>query len=255
MHIHHDRETREAFIQKINEFCSTLRETHGLLNDHDGRPVFGFIHGNWALDNSRPDGRWCGLPGEIVLLRDLGCYADFTLPSLPSATQGGPVNQIFWASQTPQPKSFRKGIEATPGDGRRGDLLMITGPVALRFGGRLAPRVEMGEIAANDRPTPDRVRLWVDHAPQVGEDAFIKLYTHGAREDNADALLGTPAKAGGLEEMFRWLDALARERNIELRWASAYQMFRAVEGQTGTVKIDAPLAFAASSLHVGVSQA
>jgi hypothetical protein len=255
VHIHHDRETREGFIQKISDFCRILRETHGLLNDHDGRPVFGFIHGNWALDNSRPDGRWCGLSGELALLRDLGCYADFTMPSLPSATQGSIINQVYWASQTPRPRSFNKGIEAVPGAGRKGDLLMITGPVALRFGGRLAPRVEMGEIAANDRPTRDRVRLWVDHAPQVGEDAFIKLYTHGAREDNADALLGTAAKAGGLDEMFRWIDELARERNLELHWASAYQMFRAVESQTGPIRIDAPLASGASSLQVGASHA
>jgi hypothetical protein len=125
----------------------------------------------------------------------------------------------------------------------------------VRFGGRLVPRVEMGEIAANDPPTRDRVRLWLDHAPQVGEDAFIKVYTHGAREDNADALLGTAAKTGGLEEMFRWIDALARERNLELHWASAYKMFRAVESQTGPIRIDAPLVSGASSLQVGVSHA
>ena len=37
---------------------------------------FGFIHGNWCLDNSRADGRWCGLNNELILLRELGCYAD-----------------------------------------------------------------------------------------------------------------------------------------------------------------------------------
>jgi hypothetical protein len=42
---------------------------------------FGFIHGNWALDNSLPHGKSCGLDSEIALLRDLGCYGDFTMPS------------------------------------------------------------------------------------------------------------------------------------------------------------------------------
>ena len=34
-----------------------LTDDHGLLRQQDGRTVFGFIHGNWALDNSRPDGK------------------------------------------------------------------------------------------------------------------------------------------------------------------------------------------------------
>lgn len=243
VHLHHSDETRDSFLRRMTGFCRTLRDDHGLLHDHDGRMVFGFIHGNWALDNSRPDGRWCGLAGEIALLRDLGCYADFTMPSLPSATQGHVVNQVYWASQryshsqTPQPKSFDRGIEATPGGGRRGDLLMITGPVALRFKGRLAPRVEMGEIAHNDVPTKERVRLWLDHAPQVGGDAFVKLYTHGAREDNAAALLGSGRGESGLACLFRWFHELAAERSLELHWASAYDMFRAVERQTGPIQL------------------
>ena len=56
VHIHHDRETAEGFIRKIVGFCRRLRDDHGLLHDHNGRMVFGFIHGNWALDNSRPIG-------------------------------------------------------------------------------------------------------------------------------------------------------------------------------------------------------
>ncbi|WP_260703645.1 hypothetical protein [Edaphobacter flagellatus] len=235
VHIHHDQETREGFVQKMTEFCRCLREDHGLLHDHRGKMVFGFIHGNWALDNSRPDGRMCGVAGEIELLRDLGCYADFTMPSLPSPTQGKVVNQVYWCTQRQGGrKSYDGGVEATAGGGAQGDLLMITGPVGLRFGGgRLMPRVEMGEIAANDVPTKERVRLWLDVAPRVGEDVFVKLYTHGAREDNADALLGTATRASGLAEMFRWFREIADEDGIELHWASAYAMFCAVEAQTG----------------------
>ena len=233
VHIHHHQETSEGFIRKISDFCHRLRDDHGLLHNHHGRTVFGFIHGNWALDNARPDGLDCGLTGEIALLRDLGCYADFTMPSLPSPTQAHVINQIYWATQTSGPKSFDTGIEATVGGGSQGDLLMITGPVGVGFANRLFPRVEMGEIAANDLPTKQRAELWLDRGPRVGDDAFIKLYTHGAREDNADALLGTASRAGGLEQMFRWLHEITQQRGIELHWASAYEMFRAVEAQTG----------------------
>jgi hypothetical protein len=95
----------------------------------------------------------------------------------------------------------------------------------------------MGEIAANDPPTDYRVRRWLDLAPRIGGDIFVKLYTHGAREDNADALLGTPTGAGGLQQMFGWLHEIAAERQIEVRWASAYQMFTAVEALTGPLNL------------------
>ena len=233
VHIHHDKETPAGFIEKMSTFCRTLRENHGLLHDHNGRMVFGFIHGNWALDNSRPDGRWCGLTGEIELLRDLGCYADFTMPSVPSPTQGRVINKVYWCTGTPgRPKAFDRGIEATVGGGTQGDLLMITGPLGLRYSGRLIPRMEMGEIAVNDPPTPYRVKRWLDLAPRVGGDIFLKLYAHGAREDNADTLLGTATKPSGLQQMFQWLHEAAQERQIELHWASAYEMFCAVEALT-----------------------
>jgi len=128
VHLHHDNELRDSFIQKITDYSRRLTCDHGLLHQQDGRTVFGFIHGNWALDNSRPDGKWCGLNGEIALLRDLGCYADFTMPSAPSATQGRVLNQIYWCTNNAgnRPKSFDRGIEATVGGGRQGDLLNST---------------------------------------------------------------------------------------------------------------------------------
>jgi hypothetical protein len=233
VHIHHDKDTATSFVSKMSSFCRTLREHHGLLHDHNGSLVFGFIHGNWALDNSHPAGIGCGVTGEIELLRDLGCYADFTMPSIPSPTQGRVINQVYWCTGTPgRPKAFDRGIEATVGGGTQGDLLMITGPLGLRYSGRLIPRLEMGEIAANDPPTKYRVKRWLDLAPRIGGEIFLKLYTHGAREDNADVLLGTPAKASGLQEMFQWLHEAAQERRIELHWASAYEMFRATEALT-----------------------
>jgi hypothetical protein len=226
VHLHHDNEQRDSFIQKVTEFCRRLTEEHGLLRQQDGRTVFGFIHGNWALDNSRPDGRWCGLNGEIALLRDLGCYADFTMPSIPSATQGRVINQIYWCTSNPdnRPKSFDRGIVATANGGRQGDLLMITGPVGLRFAGRLMPRVETGEIAGYDMPTPARVARWFDLAPAIGDDLFIKLYTHGAPEKNLHPLLNE-----GLGNLFRWVAQEANRRGIEIHWATAWEMYQAAD--------------------------
>jgi hypothetical protein len=224
VHLHHDKEQRDSFIRKVTEFCRRLRDDHGLLHQQDGRTVFGFIHGNWALDNSRPDGKWCGLNGEIALLRDLGCYADFTMPSIPSPTQGRIVNRIYWCTNNSgnRPKSYDCGIEATVGGGKRGDLLMMTGPLGVRFGERLLPRLEAGELAGYDMPAPSRARQWFDLAPTIGDDLFLKLYTHGAQEWNSEPLLN-----GGLGNLFHWLAEEADRRGIEIHWATAWQMFQA----------------------------
>ncbi|MGD0730457.1 MAG: hypothetical protein ABR956_04280 [Terracidiphilus sp.] len=229
VHLHHENEQRDSFIQKVTEFCRRLTNDHGLLRQQNGRTIFGFVHGNWALDNSRPDGKHCGLNGEIALLRDLGCYADFTMPSIPSPTQARIVNQIYWCTNNAgnRPRSFDRGVEATVGGGTRGDLLMITGPIGVRWGTRLVPRLEAGEIAGYDMPTSSRARQWFDLAPTIGDDLFLKLYTHGAREKNFEPLLG-----GGLSSLFSWLAEEAQRRGIEIHWVTAYGMYRAIDSLT-----------------------
>ena len=230
VHLHHFNDTAENFAHKVQLFTRQLHEDHGLLHQHNGRLVFGFIHGNWALDNSHPEGFGCGVTGELQILRNLGCYADFTMPSLPSPTQSRIINKIYWTTGDPnRPRGFDHGVEATVGGGTRGDLLMITGPTGIRYRERLVPRLETGELAVYDLPTPYRVKRWLDLAPRVGDDIFLKLYGHSAREDNAAALLGNGTNQGALASMFTWIHQAARERNLELHWASAFQMFCAVD--------------------------
>jgi hypothetical protein len=231
IHLHHFNDNAASFAEKIRVFKRQLHEEHGLLHHHKGQLVFGFIHGNWALDNSHPTGHGCGVTGELQLLRDLGCYADFTMPSAPSATQSRIVNQIYWTTGDPaRPRGFDSGVQATVGGGTRGDLLMITGPVGLRLRERLLPRLEFGELAANDPPTPYRVERWLALAPRIGDDIFLKLYGHSAREDNARTLLGSsPADPGALASMFRWIHQAAARHSLELHWASAFEMFQAAD--------------------------
>jgi hypothetical protein len=225
VHIHHDREGRENFIDRMTQFCKVLFNEHGLLRKVKDKISFGFIHGNWALDNSLPDGRWCGLNDEITILRDLGCYSDFTMPSGNSASQARTVNTIYWCKDDPEkPKSYDYGTPLRVGGGVEGDLLMIPGPLGLRWTERLVPRLETGEVASNDVPTPYRVARWFDLAPRIGDDIFIKLYTHGTQERNSSVLL-----KGVLDDLWKLIAAEAANRKCQYYFVSAWQLYLAVD--------------------------
>src|ERR1700730_12942863 len=228
VHLHHNGEGQQNFVDRISGFTETLFSRHGLLRKHNGNTIFGFIHGLWALDNSLPSGRWCGLNNEITLLRDLGCYADFTLPSAPSPAQTHMMNTIYWASDDPlRPKSHDTGVPVTPGETSVGDLLMIPGPLTLNWSSRklgLLPRLETGELAASNPMTRQRVRLWLKYAPRIGDDLFIKLFAHGARDDNAAQLLERD-----LDLTFQFLWSECEEYGSTLRYVTAWKMRDAVE--------------------------
>jgi hypothetical protein len=229
VHIHHDREGRDNFIARMRSFCETLYRDHGLLRLADGKIRFAFIHGNWALDNSLPGGQWCGLNDEISILRDLGCYADFTMPSGNSPSQARTVNQIYWATDDHDaPKSYDSGSPVSAVSGSTGDLLMIPGPFGLRWRNRILPRMETGELAGNDPATEYRVKRWLDLAPRIGHDLFLKLYSHGTQERNSSLLLN-----GGLQHALTLLSEGCERRGVELHYVSAWQMYQQIMRSSG----------------------
>jgi hypothetical protein len=224
IHLHHDGEGEQNFLDRMAGFQEILFHKHGLLRKHNGKIAFGFIHGNWALDNSLPNGRWCGLNNEITLLERLGCYADFTMPSGASPAQASLVNTIYWAIDDPlRPKSYDHGPRLGEGDKAMG-LLMIPGPFGLRWAERLVPRIEKGEIACYDLPSRYRVRRWLDLAPRLGSDVFIKLFTHGTQERNSSALLPR-----GLDTLFEVVSAECASRDCHFFYVSCWEMYQAIE--------------------------
>jgi hypothetical protein len=232
IHLHHDNDTSENLRKTLVEYKNCLYEDHGLLSvrDDTGEISYGFIHGNWALDNSRPDGRWCGVNDEIDILRDTGCYADFTMPSAPSDTQTRKVNSIYYALDDPKrPKSHDKGIDARMGVGGKG-LLLVQGPLGFdwcrrKFG--ILPRIENGGLGDNNRPSIDRISIWIDeriHIIDCPTWAFVKIYTHGAQEHMMKMLFDN----GGFHSLFSGLDAVALKRNIHLHYVSAREMVNVI---------------------------
>jgi hypothetical protein len=102
----------------------------------------------------------------------------------------------------------------------------VTGPLGLTLGaaGRRKPQLENGDLAHYRPPARHRVAAWLWLAPRIEDHAFIKLFSHGAQEKNAACLL-----EGGLDGMFRDLAELCAARSIELRYVTAWEMWRVVE--------------------------
>ncbi|HXS03353.1 MAG TPA: hypothetical protein VN731_02675 [Rhodanobacter sp.] len=202
IHLHHDDDTPENFKLTITRFNELLHERHGALSrdPSTGQLRFGFIHGNWSLDNSRADGRWCGINNELILLRELGCYADFTLPSAPSDTQTRMINAIYYATDDPlRPKSHDSGEPVRVGGSASGDLMIVQGPLGLNWRTRrlgVMPRIENADVRRGCPPTPDRVDAWIHagiHVEGRPEWVFVKVHTHGTQEPDMDTLLGDQA--------------------------------------------------------------
>jgi hypothetical protein len=201
IHLHHENDTAENLRRTLLEFKQTLAKRHGCLSrdKETGEIAYGFIHGNWALDNSRADGRMCGVNKELDVLRETGCYADFTLPSAPSETQTRKINSIYWAVDDPnQPKSHNAGFDLGKNKRPERSLLMIQGPLLLdwkkrKFG--IIPKIENSCIQKSQPPDKNRLDLWLRacvNIPTQPNWYFVKLHTHGVFEPNQDVLLGEP---------------------------------------------------------------
>jgi hypothetical protein len=201
------------------------------VDPEGGGVVYGFIHGNWALDNSRPDGLWCGVNDELRVLRRSGCYADFTLPSAPSPTQTRIINSIYYATDDPQrPKSHDRGRPARVGTPPSGDLLLVQGVLALDWRRRkygLLPRLEDSDLGVHRPPRLERMPLWMRFAPSVRgaeQVRFLKLSCHGAPEHHHQALLGERARRFWRDLLKRYDQGLG----YKIRFVTCWEMVQAI---------------------------
>lgn len=221
IHLHHRNDTAENLRVGLLDFKAKLK-AHGFLS----QDRYGFIHGNWCLDNSRRDGDWCGVNNELTVLKETGCYADFTLPSAPSDTQTRKVNSIYYATDDPQrPKSHDTGVDVRVGGRATGDLLIVQGPLALNWRRR---KIENADIAGYSPATPERAQLWLHQRIGVAgkpDWIFVKVHTHGCQERNFAAVLD-----GKLHEALAQLP-------VKLHYVTAREMFNLIKaaeaGQSG----------------------
>ena len=233
IHLHHDNDTAENLRKTLNDFKQLLHTRHSLLRKNDkGEIVYGFIHGNWALDNSRPDGKWCGVNNELDILLETGCVYDMTMPSAPSDTQTSIINSIYFAREDGKAKSHNHGTVAAVGHWMENQLLMIQGPLGLNWTSRKAgvlPKIETGELSNDAPPSEARLPIWEGAGVSVkGADnhIFIKLYTHGLQAKNSAMFFGE----GGFDRLWTMLECAYRDnKDYTLHYVTAWEMYGVIK--------------------------
>ncbi len=187
--LHHRDDTSESLRRKFTDGLDSL-QAHGALISPDGKMRFSFVHGNWALDNSRHDGgrNYCGVNDEISILLDLGCYADVTFPSLNQTSQPSMVDKIFYVRDDPEkPKSHDRGIRSSVGLTTTPDQLMLfQGPLMIdwadwRF--KTHPTIEDGCMYWEIPTSFHRFKIWLKaniHVAGRPNWIFVRPFTHGA---------------------------------------------------------------------------
>ena len=123
-HLHHGYDNHETMLATLlagvdwfNRF-GAMRTAEALP-----RQRFGYVAGNWALDNGAGDDALSGCATELRALREAGCYADFTFPALGSPAQPRLTNAIYYATEDGLPKSYDSGVPVEVGRPPSGGIL------------------------------------------------------------------------------------------------------------------------------------
>ncbi len=235
LHLHHNHmqpfpDTSKTLKDKILKSIDNYSKLGIFLLPNEEK-TFGFIHGDWSLDNSRGS-KICGVNNELTILKECGCYADFTFPCMNEA-QPAMINKIYYVKDGLKntPKSYNRGKPVVVGGKSWGDLLMIPGIIGFRRNsehGKSKFFIEASNIDNTDTPVPNRVDFWVKNSIKVKGNSnwlFIKIHTHGAVEDNHDAVYGHIA-----ERMYDYLISKYNDKkNYFLHFVSAREMYNIIK--------------------------
>ena len=183
LHYHHKNDTEASLRAKLQQAIVEFQQ-FGFLKTASGDTRFAFVHGNFGLDNSIGPGM-CGVSTELKLLRELGCFADFSLPSVYRDSQPDIVNAIYAAKDDDSPKSYRTRLPLSRLRDGSADLMMFEGPLVFAPTlnvRRLLLDLDDGNIHAVMPASAARVERWVRanvHVPERPDWIFIKLWAHG----------------------------------------------------------------------------
>jgi hypothetical protein len=242
LHVHHGRgwhifpetDTPEKLSQQIERLKRLYRQTGALVT---AAPVpqfyYGFIHGKWALDNSA-QGLYCGVDHELEVLRRTGCYADFTMPSGHGSTQSRKINSIYYSdTRRRRNKNHDWGQDVRAADSAVKDdrrLMIFQGTLEVYLSNLFSGKsvVEKSNLDFHDLPSPERIDKWVQcniHVPGRPDWVFVKVHTHGAREENFEVCFGDHA-----DMMHSYLEEHYNDGNrFKLHYVSAREAYNIVK--------------------------
>lgn len=241
LHIHHNQpqngffpevnsgEKLENLIEQMKDFFS---QTGALVTaEENPQKIYGFIHGMFALDNAH-GGEYCGVNNEFEVLEKTGCYADFTMPAGVYIAQSKKINSIYYVEDNPEkPRSHDSGIDVEVNKSPSGNVLSIQGPMWVNFFKQ--PRkwkvsVENANVDAAMPPITSRVDRWIQtnvHVKGQPNWVFVKIHTHGTREDSFPVYFDEPA-----DEMFRHLTEKYNDGNhYVLHFVTAREAYNIVK--------------------------
>lgn len=220
-HLHHGNDTAESLDRKIKDGLDWFNQFGAMITaEQPPRRYFGFIHGMFTLDNSaygKIPGDYCGVNNELEILAQNGCYADFTFSCLGTDAQPEKINSIYYATDSPEPKSYNSGRDMKVGEKGQGDLLMIEGPTAV------IPTHCLFDIGCLDLP-PARIRVdgWVNanvHVKGRPEWIFIKTFIHSAYVSRSVLF------SREMDDMFTYLESKYNKPPYRLHYVTAREAY------------------------------
>jgi len=215
-HLHHGPSaTEESIRRRILEDTATLR-TYGAIPM--GR--YGFVHGMYALAGGNP--KFCRVVSELDLLRETGCYADFSFPAIGAPSQPSQVNSIFYASSNGRPKPHDRGSPAVVGQRGQG-LMIIPGPMSF---GPFLRVLDDAEVAPHYPPDPRRISRWLDaHVHVRGRPnwVFIAVHSHTAKPAIRNFLF-----AGPMQTLWSTLEKRFKRQRTRLHYVTAREAFNII---------------------------
>lgn len=244
IHLHHGVETPDTAENTrlaLETFRDVLAYEHKCLSREtpNSQPQYAFVHGNWALANSA-GGPYCGVDSEMQILADTGCYADFTLPSVPFKSQVPRINSIYQCGRPlAEARPHRRGPNLRIGD-KPTLPIIFNGPLnfdwSRRKSGLPVPRVDDGGLAQNYPLTLARFNRWRDAQISVRgrpEWNFIKLYSHGFFPWDQDIMIGEQLK----RFMHEVMELAERTGKFKVHFVTAREAYNmvmaAVDGHAG----------------------
>jgi hypothetical protein len=232
LHLHHGKHTPDTSdnLERTIRQCIKEYSYFGIFGAQEDIKKYAFIHGDWALANSR-NGMFCGVNNEIEILHKTGCFADFTFPSPVIESNPSQINSIFYAHDIPnKPKSYNTGVPVKVSGEIKGDLMIIQGPLYPFFKSNrlLGFRVYGDGTTTSHDPSSNKRRIdaWIRTGICIEgkpEWIIIKTHTHGATESKA--VLGDE-----MDEIYDYLESKYNDGDkYVLHYVSARELYNIIK--------------------------